>query len=236
MTLAAAFRGPKGGVLLCSDQEWNDDSGSKREINKNYRINLPQCSFFISGSGPGSSVIVAWDEIHRRLWDASNAGKDLLSEHREILREAVLEVFNQYDADFSYSPLSLLIMVAPRQPDRVPMMYYTEGKALIPAPHYHAVGAGKQIADYFADRLYDPDRMDKKTLVALAAFILREVSASSSGVGMGANMVFINEGEQAMHYITPGIIKEMQDGIPSLSDAVLSYWPGRLNFPEWYGS
>ena len=56
MTLAAAFRGSKGGILLCSDQEWNDAGVSKRQIDKNYRIRgLRDCEFFISGAGPDTA-------------------------------------------------------------------------------------------------------------------------------------------------------------------------------------
>ncbi|MHB1744792.1 MAG: hypothetical protein ACYCRE_08470, partial [Acidobacteriaceae bacterium] len=90
MTLAAAFRGPKGGILLCSDQEWNDAGVSKREINKNYRIGgLPQCDIFMSGSGPESSVIKAWHEIHEGFLKQSDSGKDVLANHKDIISSAL---------------------------------------------------------------------------------------------------------------------------------------------------
>jgi hypothetical protein len=72
--------------------------------------------------------------------------------------------------------------------------------------------------------------------VILAAFILREAGDSSLGVGMGANMVFIHEGEKALHFMPPATVKEMQEAIPSLRDAIVSYWPGRIQFPDWMGS
>ena len=79
------------------------------------------------------------------------------------------------------------------------MLYRTEAAALIPEPYFYAVGSGKPVADYLADRLYEHGRLGKRDLVILAAFILREAGESSIGVGMGANMVFINEGDKAMH-------------------------------------
>jgi len=238
MTLAAAFRGPNGGVLLCSDQEWNDAGVSKREINKNYRISgLLQCDVFISGSGPDSSVIKAWHEIHEGIWKAANDGQDILANHKELISTALASVHSQYGETLVAWPLSLLIVIAPRTNDRVPMLYKTEGSVPVDAPDYCAVGVGKPIADYLSNRLYEfPWMRSKRELVTLGAFIMREASESIPGVGMGANMVFIHEGDKAMHFMGPEVVKEMQEGIPSLLDAISSYWPGKINFPDWMGS
>ena len=237
MTLAAAFRGPKGGILLCSDQEWNDAGVSKRSVNKNYRIgNLTPCEFFISGAGPDSTVIKAWNEIHGTLVRAADTGTDVFVERETMLESAVKAVHKLYAKTLKSWPMSLLIVVAPRTADHVPILYRTDGDVLIHEPYYYAVGAGKQVADYLADRLYEPERLGKRELVTLAAFILREAGESSIGVGMGANMVFINEGDKVMHFMGSGVVKEMQDGIPSLKDAIQSYWPGKINFPDWMGS
>ena len=237
MTLAAAFRGPKGGILLCSDQEWNDAGVSKRQINKNYRIGgLSPCEFFVSGAGPDTPILKAWNEMHRCLWEASNVGMDVLVEHRAIFESVLTSIYKQQARTLKFWPMSLLIVVAPRALDKVPMLYRTDGDVLIPEPYFYGVGSGKSIADYLADRLYEPGRLCKRDLLTLAAFILREAGESSIGVGMGANMVFINEGDKAMHFMGPGAVKEMQDGIPSLSDAIQDYWPGKINFPDWMGS
>ena len=84
MTLAAAFRGPKGGILLCSDREWNYGGVSKRQINKNYRVGLlKQCEIFISGAGLDAPLIRAWEEIHQHLFNAEASGIDILVEHRK---------------------------------------------------------------------------------------------------------------------------------------------------------
>jgi 20S proteasome alpha/beta subunit len=236
MTLAAAFRGPKGGILLCSDQEWNDAGVSKRQIDKNYRIGgLPLCEFFVSGSGPDTAIIKAWAEMHKSFLEASNAGRDVLEEHQVIFESVLAGVCKQQAETLKLWPMNLLIVVAPRALDKVPILYRTDNDVLIPEPFYYAVGSGKQVADYLADRLYEFGRLRKRELVTLAAFILREAGESSIGVS-GGNMVFINEGEKAMHYMGPGAVREMQDGIPSLNDAIQNYWPGKINFPDWMGS
>ena len=236
MTLAAAFRCPKGGILLCSDQEWND-AGSKRSINKNYRIgNLESCEFFISGAGPDIPISRAWEEIHNALAQAERNGIDLVVGHREIIELTLQTVHKMFAKLLKNYPMNLLVICAPRSLNRVPMLYRSDGAALDHASFYYAVGSGKPIADYLADRLYEHGKLSKQELATLAAFILREAGDSSIGVGMGANMIFIHEGEKVMHFISPGVIKEMQDGIPNLADAIRSYWSGRLNFPDWYAS
>jgi 20S proteasome alpha/beta subunit len=237
MTLAAAFRCTRGGILLCSDQEWNDAGVSKRRVNKNYRISgLPQCEFFISGAGPDTAVIKAWTKITKCLWEASNAGRDVLAEHQTILESALSAVCKQNAKTLKLWPMSLLIIVAPRALDTVPMLYRTDADLLIDEPYYYAVGSGKPVADYLADRLYEFGRLDKRSLAIVAAFILKEAGDSSIGVGLGANMVFIHEGEKVMHYLSQEVIKEIQDGIPSLSAAINAYWPEHVKFTDWYAT
>ncbi len=236
MTLAAAFRGPKGGILLCSDQEWNDAGVSKRTINKNYRIGLlRECEFFISGSGPDTPILRAWEEIHKSLAQADASGIDLVVEHREIIEATLLTVHKQFTRLLKSYPMNLLVVSAPRSLSRVPMFYRSDEAVLVPEPYYYSVGSGKPVADYLADRLYEHGRLSKRDLSILAAFILREAAESSIGVS-GGNMVFINEGEKTMGFMPPDTVKEMQNGIPPLSEAVWAYWKEHITFPEWMGS
>jgi len=236
MTLAMAFRCTKGGILLCSDQEWNDAGVSKRRVNKNYRIGeLLPCEFFISGSGPDSAIIKAWAEIHKSLQVAANNGADVLAEHETLLESALKTISEKCARTLEHWPMNLLIVAAPRALDRVPMLYRTEGDLLIPELHYYSVGSGKPVADYLADRLYEFGRLEKQSLATVAAFILREAGESSIGVGSGANMNFIHDGDKSIGYMS-GVVKEMQDGIPSLAEAINSYWPGHVKFPDWIAS
>lgn len=239
MTLAAAFRCTKGGILLCSDQEWNDAGVSKRRVNKNYRIReFDPCEFFISGAGPDTVLINTWKAIHRRLRLAAEDGKNVLVEHEALLEEVLKTIHHKYAKTLKFWPIYMLIVVAPRALDMAPILYHTDGDILTPESEYgyYAVGSGKPVADYLADRLYEFGHLDKRSLATVAAFILREAGESSIGVGMGANMVFIHEGEKVLHYLTPGVVKEIQDAIPSLSDAIWSYWPERVSFTDWFAT
>jgi 20S proteasome alpha/beta subunit len=237
MTLAAAFRGPNGGILLCSDQEWNDAGVSKRQMNKNYRISgLRSCDVFIAGAGLDTAIIKACAEIHKTLVQSENNGTDILIEHETLFREQLQQIYVDFSDGLKEWGMYLLIVIAPRSANNAPMLYRTDGHILVPEPYYYSVGSGKPVADYLADRLYEPGRLRKRELVTLAAFISREAGESSIGVGLGANMVFIHEGDKAMHFMGPGAVKQMQDGIPSLKDAIQSYWPGKINSPDWMGS
>ena len=174
--------------------------------------------------------------MRENLFKATYQGIDVLEEHRSIFESTLTGIHKQFSKLLKQWPISFLIVVAPRALDKVPSFYWTDGPALIPEAFYYAVGSGKPVADYLADRLYEFGKLDKRSLVAVAAFILREASESSPGAGMGANMVFIHEAEKVMHFIPPGAVKLIQEGIPSLSEAINSYWPEHVSFPEWMGS
>jgi 20S proteasome alpha/beta subunit len=237
MTLAAAFRGPKGGIVLCADREWSDAGITKRETEKIYWVdNLKSCEVFLAASGPDAPVLRAYSKIPEALYKVEESGRDALLEHQEIIETELLRIDKQFARLLGQWPMSLLIVVAPRSIDKVPMLYWADGPALNANAYYHAIGSGKPIADYLADRLYEHGRHTMREVATIAAFILREAAASSLGVGMGANMAFIHEGEKAIGNIPPPVIKQMQDGIPPLADAIRAYWLGRLNFPDWMGS
>src|SRR5580658_7822107 len=130
MTLAAAFRGPKGGILLCADREWNDAGVSKREINKIYRIhNLEPCEFFLAGSGPETPVLRAYSDIPKSLQKAAADGIDVLANHRDLLETALTEIHQRFAKMLRQWPMSFLIVVAPRAINKVPMLYWTSGPA-----------------------------------------------------------------------------------------------------------
>ena len=232
MTLAAAFRCPKGGFLLCSDREWNDGV-SKRSVDMIYRIgNFAPCDFFIAGAGPEAIIKKTWAAIHEAVASAASNGQDVLHDHRLIIEATLRTIHEQCAKTLQDYPMWLLIVVAPRADGMAPFLYLTNADILIPEPYYAAIGSGKTIADYFSDRLYEYGRLDKDSMKVLATFILREAGESSAGVGMGADMMFINEGEKAIHYIFSGSIKEIASGIPSLSDAIWSYWKDHAKLPE----
>lgn len=236
MTLAAAFRGSKGGILLCADREWNDAGISKRETNKIFEVSkLPDCDFFIAGSGPDAPIFRAYSDIRENLFKAAHRGADILEEYRAIFESTLYTVHQQFARMLKQWPMSFLIVAVPRALDKAPVLYRTDGPALVPEPFYFSVGSGKPIADYLTGRLYKFGELNKKSLVTIAAFILREASESCPGVGMGANMVFIREGDKYTHFIPPKAVKLIQDGIPPLGEAVSSYWLGFADIPDDLG-
>ena len=233
MTLIAAFRCRNGGILLCADREENDGY-AKREVDKIYRVPLLiPCEFFIAGAGPTSIITNACNEIHRSIKQAADNGTDVLVEHEKLLKDGLKSIHKQYAKTLLSWPMSLIIVVAPRAGGTVPLLYRTEGEILIPEPIYTAHGSGKVVCDYLADRLFEYDRIDKSYLALLAAFIFREAERSATGVGLGANMIFIHEGNKSLHILEADAVKEIEAGIPSLADALHSYWKDHAKVPEW---
>lgn len=236
MTLAAAFRGSKGGILLCADREWNDAGISKKEINKIFEVTrLPDCDFYLAGSGPDGPIFLAHSDIRENLFKVAYRGGDILDEYRNIFESTLYAVHKKFARLLKQWPMSFLIVAVPRALDKAPSLYRTDGAALIPEPFYFSIGSGKPIADYLAGRLYEFGELDKKTLVTLAAFILREAADSCPGVGMGANMVWIRDGDKFTHVIPPKAVKMIQDGIPRMRDAINAYWLEHLAIPDGLG-
>jgi hypothetical protein len=240
MTLVNGFRCRTGGVLLCADRE-EDDGYNKREVDKIIRIPctlLQTCDIFLTAAG-NSDLMKRFEAMLIKSLVAALANKkkkvDIFAEHQTLL-ENELAAFYQREGATAIKKaggLVYIIVVAPFSSAQCPMMYRSNKTKLIPEPFYCSAGTGQPIADYFADRLFHYDRMDKGALALLAAFILREAEASASGVGLGNDMVFIHDKGNELHFIHKDKVIELQSGIPKLEDSLLSHWTQHATIPAW---
>lgn len=236
MTVAAGFRCPMGGVLLCADRE-EDDGYSKREIDKIYRIpvtDLQVCDVWLAGAGGGDLIRTFQSKLHAALISAFKAGQNVFDDH-EVLIQAELAAFRrQRSSDIKKYGLDFIVVISPMRSDRVPLLYRTDKEFLTPRPEYCAVGTGQPISDYLCDRLFEYGKLESRATGILAAFILREAQNSASGVGLGSDMVFIHEGGKRMYFIWKDKTAELQAAIPPLRDCIHSYWPQNVVVPSWY--
>jgi 20S proteasome alpha/beta subunit len=230
MTLVAAFRCQNGGLLLCADRE-ESDGYNRREVDKIYRINMLPCQVFITGSGQSGIFTKVCSDIHGSLIKAFSDGVDVLNEHRDLIETSLRHIHEQYPNNLG-TGLDLIIVFAPLAQGNVPILYRTELAMIIPESYYCAYGSGKPISDYFSDRLYEYGRLDKDSMKVLAAFILREAEESSAGVGLGADMMFIHEGDKSIHILSKGVVKEIQECVPSLKESLWSHWKDHVKLPE----
>jgi len=234
MTLVAAFRCRDNGMLLCADRE-EDDGYARRPIDKIHRLSgLRECEVFIAGSGITVTVEDAYVEIDNALRKAesSGSGVTLLTEHRRIMEESLKGTHERYKEYLRRWPLHLLIIVAPRLPGAPPIFYRTDRYRLVPTALHAAFGSGKTIADYLIDRLY-VHGIPNNLLLTLATFIFREAEKSSSGVGLGNDMVLIYIGGSKLEFFHTDSIKELDAGIPGLQEALWSHWQTHLKPPDW---
>jgi len=237
MTIATAFRCRTGGVLLCADRE-EDDGYNKREVDKIYRIpvtRLQTCDIFLAAAGNADLMKRFEAMATDSLVDAAVGGANVFAEHQTLLEREFDTFYTRESAQTikKEGGLSYIVVVAPYDLGRCPIMYRSNKAKLIPQPFYCSIGTGQPISDYFADRLFHYDGMDKNALAILAAFILREAEASASGVGLGNDMVFIHDGNKSLQFIFKDHVKELQDGIPNLADAIYSYWDKNATVPDW---
>ena len=233
MTLIAGFRCQGRGILLCADRE-EDDGYNKREIDKILQIPLlSDCDVFIAGAGSSGPITRAYYDIGESLKAADEGSKGIFANHRSLIESPLENLYKSYPENMKESQMQLLVIVASRDPQRVPILYRSERAMLIPEPYYAAYGSGKPIADHLADRLYEHGRLDNPSLAILAAFIMREAQRTASGVGLGADLVFIHEGGKAIQFIPPNSVKELEAGIPKLSDSIGDHWKAHATAPEW---
>jgi 20S proteasome alpha/beta subunit len=233
MTLVAAFRCSRGGILLCADREENDGY-TRREVDKISRFNFVSCQVFIAGAGPSGVVTKASADIYQGLHKAEMDGADLVQSHQDVIQESLRQFHKQYAPNLKAGYLDLLIIVAPLAQSRFPMLYRTELAMMVPEGFYCACGSGRTICDYFADRLYEYGRHDKDSMKMLTAFILREAEHAAAGVGLGNDVWFIHEGDKSVHMISKGVVKELQDLIPPLEESLWADWRARVTIPPQY--
>jgi 20S proteasome alpha/beta subunit len=234
MTLVAAFRSAEGGILLCADREENDAwSSAKRSVDKIYPIHLLPCHLYLAGSGPTPAIIKANELIHNSLSEAFAKGADVLCEFKTLIEACLQCVHTQFPDDLTDMPMNLIVIVQARTPNTVPLLYYTDRSIMFPENYYCAYGSGKVISDYFSDRLYEYPKLDKPNLMAVAVFIFREAHKSRSGVGEDVDMRFLYSGTLSRQEIGPESVKEIQAGIPSLSETFWEYWKLNAKLPSW---
>jgi len=231
MTLVAAFRCQNGGILLCADREeiYGD---AKRQVDKIYPIHLPTFQVFIAAAGPANVISRACSDIHNSLTQAFSDDRDIKGEFKGLIESDLHSIHEKYAANLQGWPLDLIVIFAPLEPHVAPLLYRTDMAMMISAQFYVAYGSGQRIADYLADRLYDYERLDNATLLAMAAFIFREAEESTGGVGMGVDMMWIREGNAMTMSIGPDLVKDLQDQIPNLSDAIYSHWKEHVKVPK----
>jgi hypothetical protein len=194
MTIAAGFRCPKGGVLLCADRQ-EDNGYTKREVDKIYRIpvtELQTCDVWLAGAGHGDLIRTFQSKLHASLVYAFNAGRDVFSEHEAIIQDELAGFHRQRSADTKLYGLDFVVVVSSVRLDRVPLLYRTDKAFLTPRPEYCAVGTGQPISEYLCDRLFEYGKLESRATGILAAFILREAQQSASGAGLGSDMPTIS--------------------------------------------
>jgi 20S proteasome alpha/beta subunit len=233
MTLVGAFRSKDGGVLLCADREENDGYGSKSEVNKICHVKMETCSLFIAGAGLTSTIKNAETKIHGDFMEAFSAGMDVVSHHQALIESSLKSIYKSYSETLIDYPMDLIIVFVIHSLGTVPIVYRSERAILVPEPIYVAAGSGKMICDYFSGRLYEYPGMSQQQLIALAAFIFREANKSASGVGSEVDMNFIWGFDKGRLELRPELIKEIQDGIPSLLDSLRDHWWNHAKIPDW---
>jgi 20S proteasome alpha/beta subunit len=234
MTLIAGFRYADGGVVLCADREESRQI-AKRSIDKIFRIPLQQAVFLIAGAGRSSILANTFMRLETALKAADTDGSDLFKTHGELINNVLRGVHQEFIWGYNDEPertVALIVAVAFRSPHSIPFLYGTDSDVLYPHQLYGCAGVGEDLAYYFADKLYH-QHLTRQAAALLAAFIFREVSQSVSGVGLGADMMVLAEKNCLVHIIPPDRVRELEDNLPKVADAIAKAWNEGVQIPDW---
>lgn len=234
MTLIAGFRYADGGVVLCADREESRQT-AKRSVNKLFRILLRQGVTLIAGAGCSSILANTFMRLEAALQAADRDGSDLFQIHRDVIHKVLRTIHEEFIwgyADESERGIALIVAVAFRSPHSIPFLYGTDRDVLYPHQLYGCAGIGEDLAYYFADKLFH-QHLTRQAAVLLAAFIFREVSQSVASVGLGTDMMILAERDCLLHTIPPNKVKELENDLPNVANAITKAWNEGITIPEW---
>lgn len=233
MTLVAAFRSMDNSVLLAADREENDPSYAKRDVDKIHRISMKPFEIYIAGAGPSAPIAKANMEIQRALEYAVFDGKDIEGGYHTIIESTLRSIHKQFKTTLDGWPMHLAIVVRLKVPDAPPLLFRTDGDAMITEPERVLLGTGMPIADHFAKCLYERQRIDKPNLLAIAAFIFREAHNSASGVGEHVDMRYFYANSLSVQSLGPSSVRQLQAGLPPLKVTIWDHWREHAELPAW---
>ena len=223
MTLVAGFT-CRDGILVCADMEEVGIGASKRKINKLFQRTIggvpQQADTHIVFTGAGSSAVI--DNAIKRIDDAIAKGQDISNENavQNLIDSTLVTVYEKYvwpnqrvDHD-----IKMIVGYSHGFDQRI---WITHDIVTMPEARYVCAGIGEDLANYFADRLYNPHYSEQQ-MVRLATLIFKEVKANVSGVGQGTQMWMLRKNGKAQFYNWQEIVM-VEKSLPPFESTLLKY-------------
>lgn len=232
MTLITAFRCVDG-LLVAADRE-EASGGSKRSVPKiNFFIGDGGWATVVASAGNAATADVAIARIGERLEGMDSS--TLKKERDIILKEVLTGTYKDYiwrNPDRERDQLDFSLIVAMNFiHSEEQFLYRTAGIVPQPMANHVCVGAGDELANYLADRLYKP-QIKYRELMLLTTFIFREAKRSVRDVGQGTDLCFIFKG--AGLSMTGGkVVEQLERDLPSFSDSIRKFWEKTKLMPRW---
>jgi hypothetical protein len=153
VTIVAGFVSTDG-LLLCADREERDGT-SKKDVNKVLCMAGDDWHVAIGGAGPSAIIELAFKRLRKRFESIEDEA-GIQSEHEEILRNELFNLHEQYvwpskQVDYRFSLLVGINLKRSKQT----FLYRTQEYIPEPVQTFCCIGIGADLANYFADRLYN---------------------------------------------------------------------------------
>jgi 20S proteasome alpha/beta subunit len=217
------------GLLLTADREESSEY-AKRSVQKLFEIHPPSGAWRMVVGGAGDSAFS--DFVMGAIARAALQSSDTFTaNHEQVLSDTLREVYRDYmycvPKNVREARGIELLIGLNTQDGSLVRLYKTNDEIVNIVLDYACCGIGRDIADYFLDRLYE-ERLTERQLIAFAAFVVREAKDSVEAVGKETECFFLpnaqamRKGAALRHYYQHGAITDAL--LPRLSQIINHFW------------
>jgi hypothetical protein len=200
MTILAGFSSTAGAILCADTQE--TVGYAKRNVNKievkQSGKTIGESKFRVAIAAGGTSYYA--DKLTQELFDTIRSFEEY--EPKEIIEAIEAKLTEFYTkhlwprANVQDAPQIELLILFQAIPDDpkifvgYPLLLHVAETAVNIVQSYKTVGIGSWLADYILERLQPHGRSNKHCLVALGAYLMKEIRENVDGCGKDAEIMF----------------------------------------------
>jgi 20S proteasome alpha/beta subunit len=175
------------GVVLAADREISVNKRYKTGSQKCRVIKRVNCQVGIVGAGSQDSIVLAWQELERKLTDRMT-----LDTVRETIDEVVDDVYRRLAGVEAQHEHSLELLIGAKTSAGVRLLKVTDWLPAIEVETYDALGFGDELGLYLLEQLYGTrdDLMVERGIV-VACQVLKEVKKTVQGCGGPSDVIHL---------------------------------------------
>jgi 20S proteasome alpha/beta subunit len=204
---------------MAADMEESSGYTGKRTVNKLQPVDFfGQWATIIAGAGDSAVIDNATRRLTNEFAKITPFDEDKVY---DALDRVLGDVHEKYiDPVPNHEGVELLVGI--RSPMHTSLIS-TCKRTPKPEVAFACTGLGRDLANYFADKLFEQWDCTLEDTVKLAAFILKEVQHSVRSVGMGSQIGILTEVKNFPLYYGPDSLASAEMELPEFDDALKEF-------------